>query len=145
MRVWVVEGVLAPIGASPQEWRFTGASLRRARLALTLTRELEINAPGVALALDLMDEIAALRASLRRAGKPDRHAAPKPPSASDEAQVALAGVVVGEVGQHRQQVGVADAEPLAERRRVLVDRGARQQAALAHVVGPSLATAGAVP
>jgi chaperone modulatory protein CbpM len=66
VHVWVVEGVLTPIGESPQEWRFAGASLRRARLALTLTRELEINAPGVALALDLMDEIDALKASLRR-------------------------------------------------------------------------------
>ncbi|MEP7297418.1 MAG: chaperone modulator CbpM [Burkholderiales bacterium] len=69
VRVWVVEGVLAPIGESPTEWRFTGASLRRARLALTLTRELEVNAPGVALALDLMDEIEALKASLRRVAR----------------------------------------------------------------------------
>ncbi len=68
LRVWVVEGVLAPSGQTPHEWRFAGASLRRARLALTLTRELEINAPGVALALDLLDEIDALKASLRRAG-----------------------------------------------------------------------------
>lgn len=68
VRVWVVEGVLEPVGASPQEWRFEGASLRRARLALTLTQELEINAPGVALALDLLDEIAVLRAAQRRAG-----------------------------------------------------------------------------
>ncbi len=68
VRVWVVEGVLEPLGASPQEWRFAGASLRRARLALTLTQELEINAPGVALALDLLEQIAALRAQQRRAG-----------------------------------------------------------------------------
>ena len=68
IRVWVVEGVLEPIGGSPREWRFEGPSLRRARLASTLTRELEINPPGVALALDLLDEIAALRAALRRAG-----------------------------------------------------------------------------
>lgn len=66
IHVWVVEGVLQPIGGSPPEWRFAGASLRRARLALTLTRELDINPPGVALALDLLDEIAALRARLRR-------------------------------------------------------------------------------
>ena len=72
VRVWVVEGVLEPIGASPQEWRFGGTALRRARLALTLTRELEVNAPGVALALDLMDEVAALRAALRRAGHAQR-------------------------------------------------------------------------
>ncbi len=68
IQVWVVEGVLRPIGDAPPSWRFGGASLRRAKLAITLTRELEINTPGVALALDLMDEIEALKASLRRAG-----------------------------------------------------------------------------
>jgi chaperone modulatory protein CbpM len=66
VHVWVIEGVLQPSGDTPPEWRFAGASLRRARLAVTLTRELEINAPGVALALDLMDEIEALKATLRR-------------------------------------------------------------------------------
>ncbi len=65
---WVFEGVLEPIGESPQDWRFTGDSLRRARLALRLSRDLEINPPGVALALDLLDEIAQLRARLQRIG-----------------------------------------------------------------------------
>jgi len=63
---WVFEGVLEPVGKSPQDWRFGGESLRRARLALRLARDLEINPPGVALALDLLDEIAALRAQLQR-------------------------------------------------------------------------------
>ena len=66
VHVWVVEGVLQPIGDSPPEWRFAGPALRRARLAVTLTRELEVNAPGVALALDLMDEIESLKAALKR-------------------------------------------------------------------------------
>jgi chaperone modulatory protein CbpM len=65
---WVFEGVLEPIGKAPQEWRFTGQSLRRARLALWLTRDLEVNPPGVALALDLLDEIAGLRARMQRLG-----------------------------------------------------------------------------
>lgn len=65
---WVFEGVLEPVGASPQDWRFSGESLRRARLALRLSRDLEINPPGVALALDLLDENAVLRARLQRAG-----------------------------------------------------------------------------
>jgi len=69
IHVWVVEGVLQPIGDSPPTWRFAGASLRRAKLAITLTRELEINTPGVALALDLMDEIEDLRTRLRRVGR----------------------------------------------------------------------------
>ena len=68
VQAWVLEGVLAPVGESPQDWRFSGESLRRARLALRLARDLEVNPPGVALALDLLDEIAELRARLRRAG-----------------------------------------------------------------------------
>jgi len=65
---WVFEGALEPVGESPQDWRFSGDSLRRARLALRLTRDLEINPPGVALALDLLDDIAVLRAKLQRIG-----------------------------------------------------------------------------
>jgi chaperone modulatory protein CbpM len=65
---WVLEGVLEPVGESPQNWRFTGESLRRARTALRLSRDLEINPAGIALALDLLDQIAALRARLQRAG-----------------------------------------------------------------------------
>ena len=66
---WVLEGVLDPTGDTPQSWRFGGDSLRRAQLALRLSRDLEINPPGVALAIDLLDEIATLRARLRRAGE----------------------------------------------------------------------------
>ena len=69
IQVWVGEGVLQPLGDSPSTWRFTGASLRRAKLAVTFTRELEIDTAGVALALDLIDEIEALKASLRRLGR----------------------------------------------------------------------------
>jgi chaperone modulatory protein CbpM len=66
MQAWVLEGVLEPAGESPQHWRFGGDSLRRARLAQRLRHDLEINPPGVALALDLLDEIAALRARILR-------------------------------------------------------------------------------
>ena len=62
---WVSEGVLSPVGSSPQDWRFSGDSLRRAKTAAHLTHDLELNAPGVALALDLLDEIAQLRARLK--------------------------------------------------------------------------------
>ncbi len=68
VRAWVFEGVLEPVGESPQEWRFRGDSLRRARLARRLHHDLDINPPGVALALDLLDEIATLRSRLQRAG-----------------------------------------------------------------------------
>jgi chaperone modulatory protein CbpM len=66
---WVLEGVLEPIGERQHEWRFGGLSLRRAHLAQRLTRDLEINAAGIALALDLLDQISELRAQLRRGGR----------------------------------------------------------------------------
>ncbi|HET6598447.1 MAG TPA: chaperone modulator CbpM [Burkholderiaceae bacterium] len=72
VRLWVVEGVLdvtrdAPEQA-PSEWRFKGPALMRARTAQRLTRDLELDSAAVALALDLLDEIAELQARLRRAG-----------------------------------------------------------------------------
>lgn len=66
MILWVSEGVFEPQGAEPKEWRFKGASLRRVCTARRLAQDLEINAPGIALALDLLDEIDTLRARLRR-------------------------------------------------------------------------------
>ncbi len=64
----VEEGVLAPIGREPHHWRFTGAHMRRARLALRLQRDLDVNLAGAALALQLLDEIEALRARLQAIG-----------------------------------------------------------------------------
>jgi chaperone modulatory protein CbpM len=62
---WVSEGVLSPAGVTPQDWRFSGDSLRRAKTAARLMRDLELNSPGVALALDLLDEITQLRQQLQ--------------------------------------------------------------------------------
>ena len=61
---FVEEGVLNVIEAGTAEWRFTGAALRRARLALRLERDLELNLPGVALAIELMEELERLRREL---------------------------------------------------------------------------------
>ena len=61
----VGEGVLAPAGEGPQAWCFAGTALARTRIASRLARDLHVNVPGVALALELIDEIAALRARLR--------------------------------------------------------------------------------
>ena len=33
---WVSEGVLSPVGSSPEDWRFSGDSLRRAKTAAHL-------------------------------------------------------------------------------------------------------------
>ena len=63
----VEHGVIEPQGAAPQAWVFTGASLRRTRVALRLLRDLELNLPGAALAVDLLDEIARLQRALQAA------------------------------------------------------------------------------
>src|SRR5450631_1501523 len=62
---FVEEGVLTVVEINTSEWHFTGAALRRARLALRLERDLELNLAGVALALELMDELQHLRRELR--------------------------------------------------------------------------------
>jgi chaperone modulatory protein CbpM len=65
----VSEGVLAPSGEGLLQWRFDGVALRRARTALRLAHDLELDAHAVALVLDLLDELEALRAQLQRAGR----------------------------------------------------------------------------
>jgi chaperone modulatory protein CbpM len=57
----VEEGVLSVLEIDASEWRFSGAALRRARIALRLERDLGVNLPGVALALDLLEELQRLR------------------------------------------------------------------------------------
>jgi chaperone modulatory protein CbpM len=64
----VEEGVITPIGREPHRWRFSGAHMRRATVALRLQRDLGINLAGAALALELLDEVEALRARLRVMG-----------------------------------------------------------------------------
>jgi chaperone modulatory protein CbpM len=62
----VHEGVLAPAGAAPGEWRFSGLHLQRARVALRLQTDLDVNLAGAALALELLDELDELRARVQR-------------------------------------------------------------------------------
>lgn len=61
----VNEGVLSPQGREPHRWRFSGVHLRRASVALRLQRDLGVNLAGAALALQLLEELEALRARLR--------------------------------------------------------------------------------
>lgn len=61
----VEEGVITPSGKLATQWRFTGLHLRHARVAIRLQRDLGVNAAGAALALQLMDELDAVRARLR--------------------------------------------------------------------------------
>lgn len=58
----VGEGIIEPIGHGQRHWRFRAISVRRARCALRLQQDLGVNVAGAALALDLLEELALLRA-----------------------------------------------------------------------------------
>ena len=57
----VEEGVLVVEIEAGGEWRFAPSSLRRARIAIRCNGTLGINMSGVALAIELLEEIADLR------------------------------------------------------------------------------------
>jgi len=61
---FVEEGILKVVGQRT-EWHFSGAALRRVRVAVRLQRDLELNLAGVALALDLLEELEQLRRELK--------------------------------------------------------------------------------
>lgn len=64
----VEEGILSPVSRSDATYRFTGVNVKRALRATRLQRDLDLNLPGVALALDLIEEIDRLRERLRELG-----------------------------------------------------------------------------
>lgn len=55
------EGIITPEGGSVLEWQFTSLAIKRVQTALRLQRDLHVNLPGCALALDLLDELHELR------------------------------------------------------------------------------------
>lgn len=77
---WVMElvdeGVIEPRGTSEgakaQQWRFSATTVVRVQKAHRLQRDLGVNLPGVALALQLLDRIDALEARLRSASLPPK-------------------------------------------------------------------------
>ncbi len=66
VRDMVAEGMLHPRGEVPEQWIFRGVEVIRVRRAVRLQRDLELNLPGAALALELIDEIQQLRCRVRR-------------------------------------------------------------------------------
>ena len=66
---WIIsiveESIIEPQGENSRLWRFSGASMIRARSALRLQRDLGLNLAGIALALDLMEELESLRTQLK--------------------------------------------------------------------------------
>ncbi len=60
----VEAGIIQARGDKPTSWRFSAVSVMRSRRALRLQRDLEINAPGLAVTLELLDEVESLRAQV---------------------------------------------------------------------------------
>jgi len=76
---WIIklveEGVIEPVNLDNTEteihsiqvtqWKFTTVSLQRARTAMRLQKDLDINLSGVALALNLLERIEKLEARIK--------------------------------------------------------------------------------
>lgn len=60
----VDEGVLQPQGEVASQWQFTASSLVRVRRIKRLQHDLGLNLAGAALAIELLDEIEALRCKI---------------------------------------------------------------------------------
>jgi chaperone modulatory protein CbpM len=58
-------GIIDPIGKQSEQWVFTARAIVRSQKALRLHHDLSIDWSGISLALDLLDEIEALRAQLQ--------------------------------------------------------------------------------
>ena len=67
---WIIElvneGVLEPVNYQQTRWSFTGDSLQIAQTAMRLQRDLGVNLAGIALTLELMQQIDKLESRLSR-------------------------------------------------------------------------------
>ena len=60
----VEEGVIEPVGTEQTHWHVAGYCLRRVRIVERLQTDLGINLAGVALALELLEEVEELRSRI---------------------------------------------------------------------------------
>ena len=57
----IEQGIVEPIGASHTEWLFSPAMLTLTKKAVRLHHDLDVNWAGIALAIQLLDEVEQLR------------------------------------------------------------------------------------
>jgi chaperone modulatory protein CbpM len=62
-------GILEPEGEAQEAWAFSAKNLARAQKALRLQKDLEINLAGIAMILELLDELTLLRQKMHLLGK----------------------------------------------------------------------------
>lgn len=56
--------IINPKGSSQDEWRFDSICITRTKLAIKYYREFEVNLPGIALLIDLNEEVKQLKQKL---------------------------------------------------------------------------------
>ena len=61
----VEEGIVEPRGPNLESWRFSGVAVTRVQRVLRLQHEFDVNLPGAALALELLEEIERLKRGRR--------------------------------------------------------------------------------
>jgi chaperone modulatory protein CbpM len=61
----VAEGIVEPLGVERGQWRFSGVAVTRIQRVIRLQQEFDVNLPGAALALELLEEIERLRRARR--------------------------------------------------------------------------------
>jgi chaperone modulatory protein CbpM len=61
----VAEGIVEPLGTERAQWRFSGLAVTRIRRVIRLQHEFDVNLPGAALALELLEEVERLRRARR--------------------------------------------------------------------------------
>ncbi|GAA0843048.1 chaperone modulator CbpM [Marinobacter szutsaonensis] len=68
-------GVIAPVKdvSEAGQWQFDVVALSRLRKAMRLQRDLKINLPGLAMSLDLLDEVQEMRREVDRLNRQLRH------------------------------------------------------------------------
>lgn len=68
-------GVIAPVEESPEarQWRFDLETLARLRKAQRLQRDLKMNLPGLAMSLELLDEVQQMRREVDRLNRQLQH------------------------------------------------------------------------
>jgi chaperone modulatory protein CbpM len=68
-------GIIAPVEEAEEalQWQFDVAALSRLQKAMRLQRDLNLNLPGLALSLDLLDEVNAMRRDMARLEQRLRH------------------------------------------------------------------------
>lgn len=64
----VNEGILEPEGERKTAWRFSYDAVEQSRKVVRLRHDLNINLPGAALALELLDRIEQMEVRLQRIG-----------------------------------------------------------------------------